>query len=530
MKMSRFRLSALAVAAAAALTLSACSGDGGGGTASPSATVPSAETPAEGGELTILVAGAMSTWDPGSSTGSFPGVQWDRLYAVYGALLTVNTDGEIEPGLAESLTTEDGGDTWTLTLREGLTFTDGEALDAQAVKDNWDRFADPANNLGAVRVASTFATTVVDETTLEIASNETNPVLDIQIADSIAFIGSPASFPAAGTPLTEPIGAGPFTLEQWDPAVGETFAKNPDYWDEGKPYLDTLTFQLVADPAQRVTSVVQGDAQIMNGYPFQWIADADNPSVGVFPVASGGIRHFVFNTTSDLFSDVRARQAVQLAVNPTELVQTLTQDPAAEGSTALFPDTSPYYDADLALPEQNVEDAQALVDEITGEGTDFTIDLLIAGVPELVRAGELFQLTLQELDGVTVNLTQIPIPEWRAAAYDKDDFDVTFYPGVFDLNSPQVGFGNLFGVGGLDNFANFDDADMTSAISDAQEATTDEDRIAALQKVQEVYVDQVPIVVFGIDYRSFLHGADVVGLQSMGRGALYTDRIGYEAE
>jgi peptide/nickel transport system substrate-binding protein len=326
------------------------------------------------------------------------------------------------------------------------------------------------------------------------------------------------------------VGAGPFTLEQWDPAVGETFAKNPDYWDEGKPYLDTLTFQLVADPAQRVTSVVQGDAQIMNGYPFQWIADAENPSVGVFPVASGGIRHFVFNTTSDLFSDVRARQAVQLAVNPTELVQTLTQDPAAEGSTALFPDTSPYYDADLALPEQDVDAAQALVDEITGEGTDFTIDLLIAGVPELVRAGELFQLTLQELDGVTVNLTQIPIPEWRAAAYDKDDFDVTFYPGVFDLNSPQVGFGNLFGVGGLDNFANFDDADMTAAIGDAQEATTDEDRIAALQKVQEVYVDQVPIVVFGIDYRSFLHGADVVGLQSMGRGALYTDRIGYEAE
>lgn len=529
MKMSRFRLTALAAAAAAALALTACTG-GGGGTESPSASVPAAETPAEGGDLTILSASTMTTWDPGASTGSLPGVQWDRLYAVYGALITVNTDNEVEPGLAESLTTEDGGSTWTLKLREGLTFTDGAALDAQAVKDNWDHFADPANNLGAKRIASTFASTVVDDTTLELSSNEPNPVLDIQIADSIAFIGSPASFTAAGTPLTAPIGAGPFILEKSDPAIGETFTKNPDYWDEGKPYLDTLTFQIVADPAQRVTSVVQGTAQIMNGYPFQWISDADNPAIGVFPVASGGIRHFVFNTTSGIMSDIRARQAVQLAVNPTELVQTLTQDPSAEGSTALFPDISPYYDADATLPDQDVEAAQKLVDEVTADGTPFTINLLIAAVPELVRAGELFQLTLQQLNGVTVNLTQVPIAEWRASAYDKDDFDVTFYPGVFDLNSPQVGFGNLFGVGGLDNFANFDDADMTTAISDAREATTDEARVDALKKVQEVYVDQMPIVVFGIDFRSFLHGSDVVGLQSMGRGALYTDRLGYKAQ
>jgi len=529
MKMSRFRLAAIAVGAAAALTLTACTGGGGEETPSTSAP-PASETPAAGGELTILVAGTMNTWDPGSSSGSLPGVQWDRLYSVYGALITVDVDGVVQPGLAESLTTEDGGATWTLKLREGLTFTDGTPLNADVVKQNWDRFADPANALGALRIASTFSSSVVDDTTVEIVPNEANPVLDIQIADAIPFIGAPSSFPAAAEPLTEPVGAGPYILEKWDAAVGETFVKNPDYYAEGLPYLDTLNFQLVADPAQRVTSVVQGTAQIMNGYPFQWVADADNPAVGVFPVASGGIRHFVFNTQSALFSDLRARQAVQLAVNPTELVTTLTQDPSGVGSTALFPDTSPYYSSDLALPEQDLEAAQALVDEVTADGTPFVINLMIAGVPELVRAGELFQLTLQQLDGVTVNLTQIPIAEWRATTYDQDNFDVTFYPGVFDLNSPQVGLGNLFDVGGLDNFANFDNADMTAAINEARAATSDDERVAALKKVQEIYVEEVPIVVFGIDFRSFLHGADVTGFESMGRGALYTDRIGYKAE
>ncbi len=528
MTMSRYRIAAVAAISAAALALAACSG--GGGTAPNASASASAETPAAGGDLTILVAAGMTTFDPGSFTSSFPGVQWDRLYAVYGALLSTNVDGTVAPGFAESMTTDDGGATWTLKLRDGITFTDGTAYDATAVKANWDRFADPAFALGAASIAKTFTTTVVDDTTLTITPTKPNPVLDVQIANGIPFIGSPAAAPAAGQPVTEPVGAGPFTLTKWDAAVGETFTKNPDYFDKPKPYLDTLTFTLVTDPAQRVSTVVQGGAQIMNGYPFQWVSDADNPAAAVFPVATGGIRHFLFNMKSDLFSDLRARQAVQLAIDPNEMVQTLTQDPSAVGSTALFPESSPYYDASLSLPAQDLKKAQDLVDEVKADGKDFTINLLIAAVPELVRAGELLQLTLQKLNGVTVNLTQIPIPDWRGAAFDKDNFDITFYPGVFDLNSPQVGFGSLFGATGQDNFANFDDPDMAAALEEAQEATTDDARKAAIAKIQQVYVDQIPIVVFGIDYRSFLHGADVVGLESMGRGALHTEDVGYKAK
>ncbi|MBB6390639.1 peptide/nickel transport system substrate-binding protein [Microbacterium thalassium] len=528
--MSRLRVAGAAVVAAAALTLAACTGGDTGETGETQA--PSQDTPVAGGELTILSAGNVATWDPGSAFGSFPGVNWDRLYAVYGAVISTDVDGNIVPGLAESISTDDGGATWTMTMRDGVAFTDGEPVDANAVVANYERFADEANALAAYRVASSFAVSAVDDMTVEIVPLDPNPVLDTLIADNIPFIASPASLPEAGAEYGDPVGAGPFVLESWDTAVGEEFSKNADYWgaDDGLPYLDTLKFSIVADPAQRVSTVVQGGAQIMNGYGFQFIADADNPAVATFDVASGGIRHYVFNNTSDLMSDPRAREAVVLAIDPTEMVQTLTQDPSAEGSTALFPSTSPFYDASLSLPETDLDAAQSLVDEITGEGTDFTINLLIAAVPELVRAGELFQLTLEQLDGVTVELNQIPIQDWRAEAFDKDNFDVTFYPGVFDLNSPWVGMANLFGVGGSDNFGNIDIADMEQALQDAQSATSDADREAAMAQVQQIYVDEMPIGVFGIDYRTFLIGADVTGLQSMGRGALYTDRIGYKAE
>lgn len=527
MKMSRKFIGAVAAIATAALTLTACAGGSGDPT---EATNESQAPVSAGGDLTILTAQGMTTWDPGSSTGSFPGVVWDRLYAVYGALFTVNSDGSIDYGFADSMETTDGGATWTLTLKPDLTFTDGEALDANAVKANFDRFAADDYQLGAGPIAKTFTTEVVDATTLTITPTSPDPVLDIRIGNNIPFVASPASFPEGDAQMTEPVGAGPFILESWDQSVGETLVKNEDYYIPEQPYLDSLTFSIVTDPAQRVSTVAQGGAQIMNGYPFQWINEVDNPNVDTYAVPSGGIRHFAFNTTGDLFSDVRARQAVQLAVDPTEMVQTITQDPSAEGSTGMFPEDSPYYEADLTLPEKDMAAAQALVDELKADGVDFTVDLLIAAVPELIRAGEYLQLTLQELDGVTVNLNQIPIQDWGVQARDKDDFDITFYPGVFDLDSPQVGFSSLLGEGGLDHFSNYTSPELVDALTAAQAATSDEERQAAIAELQQIYVDEVPIVVFGIDYRSFFHTSDVTGFDTMGRGALYTDRIGFGGE
>jgi peptide/nickel transport system substrate-binding protein len=520
MRMSRrWQMTLTATALAATLGLAGC----GSGPENSAAATPG--TPTQGGTLTILAGGGMASWDPGSATGSLPGVAWDGLYAVYGTLVNVDADGKLQPGLAEDLSTTDGGKTWTLKLREDLTFTDGTAFDAEAVKFNWDRIADPDNALAGLAVASTFTTSVADPLTLTLKPAAANPVLDLQIAESIPFIASPTALEDQGKNYTKPVGAGPFTLESWDQNVGETLKANPDYYEADRPYVDTLAIKVVTDPAQRVSTVVQGDAQIMNGYPFQFVADKDNPSVGTFSVESGGIRHLVFNTASGPMADVRMRQAVARIVDPTEMVQTLTQDSSAQGSTGLFPSSSPYHDAGLAAPAAAPAEAQKLVDSVKAEGGSTEIKVLIAAVPELVRAGELLQLSLQKLNGVTVKVEQIPIPDWRAKAYDQDDFDITLYPGIFDLNSAPVGMSNLFGKGGSDNFANFDDADMNAALEKARTATSDADKTAAFAEIQKLYVEKLPILVYGTDARTFLHGSDVAGFTSMGRGALQTEEL-----
>src|SRR5690606_36512959 len=83
--------------------------------------------------------------DPVAFTNS-GGSDGQQAFAIYGALLMRDTDShEIEPFMAESIEPNDDFTQWTLTIKDGITFSDGEPYDAEAVKAHWERLQDPAN-------------------------------------------------------------------------------------------------------------------------------------------------------------------------------------------------------------------------------------------------------------------------------------------------------------------------------------------------------------------------------------------------
>lgn len=509
-----------AAVASTALILTACTGGGGGG---GGGDATGSGEPVTGGDMTIMSAAGVTNWDPGLAFfGTLPGVTTDRFIAVYGQLFYVDQSGELVPSLAESLTTEDGGATWTLALREGITFSDGTPYDAEAVKFNWDRIADPATAAPTAALAQSFTSEVVDDLTLAITSTTPNPILDEQLAENLQLIASPAALQAAE--YTEPVGAGPFILTDQDPAIGEDLEANPDYVLDPPAY-ETLHYRTVGDPSQRVETIAAGDAQLMNGFASDFRDYADNPDFGFFEVPNGGFRHLVFNNTRPPFDDVRARQAVALALNPAELTQTLLNDPTQTGSTTLFQDGSPYYDADAGLPEQNLEDAQALVDELIADGIDMTFTIVPAAIPESIRSAEYVQLSLQELEGVTVDIEQVDIQDWRLRTQGNDDFDITFYLGIYDVNPVSTTFTNLFAENGTDNIQNSSSPEMTAALEQLRAATDDAAKAEALAEIQRIYVTEVPIFAFGYDYRIFFHQADVDGFEAIGRGAILPEKL-----
>jgi len=514
-KKSRRMRSILAGAAAiaTAAALAACAPEGGSGGSGSGEAV-------QGGSVTIVSAGPVASWDPTAALQqTIPGLATDRFLAVYGALLYVDTQSAVVPHMAESLETEDFQD-WTLTLNPGITFSDGTPYDAEAVKYNWDR----ATGEGSAQkgLASTITSEVVDELTLEISLTAPNPVFDRDVAEQLQFIASPAALEEQGEDYTSPVGAGPFLLQSWDPAVGETMTRNPDYFREGRPYLDELKFTVIADPAQRVTTVAQGGADIMNNYRFALLEVLEQPGLELFGVASGGLRMAVLNNATAPFNDVRAREAVALAINPDEMTQTLTQDPDDAGWSGLFPESSNLYDAQYDIESNDPDAAKALVEELAGEGIDTTISIVAAAVPELVRAGELLQIQLSAV-GFDVQLEQVPLGDWSARVRVQKDFDITLYPGIFDLNNAPVSMNNLFV--GTENIAQYQSDEMLEAVTVAREATSADELAKAFGTVAKIYQRDLPFIVFGLDERVYLHGDAVAGFESIGRGMLLTENL-----
>src|SRR5690606_27257933 len=94
--------------------------------------------PTQGGSATIVAAASVLNWDPTIvSIGTIPGVATDRFIAVYGVLFYVDANDQLQGSIAKSLTTDDN-EVWTLTLNDGVAFSDGTPLDAEAVKYNFD--------------------------------------------------------------------------------------------------------------------------------------------------------------------------------------------------------------------------------------------------------------------------------------------------------------------------------------------------------------------------------------------------------
>lgn len=505
---------AAALVTASALLLAACAGGG----------PENSGEPVDGGEITIMSAGNVPSWDPLFTFGTLPGVNTDRLIAVYGELLEIDQDGEVQPGLAASFTTDDGGATWTLTLRDGVTFSDGTAYDADAVKFNWDRAADPDNAASMAHLAQSFTSTVEDEKTIRVVPESPNPVLDEQIAELMQLIASPTALEDGE--YTEPVGAGPFVLVKQDPAVGEDFERNQDYALEAPRY-DALHYRTVADPSQRVETIASGGAQLMNGFTADFLDYADDPRFDFYTVPNGGFREMAFNNARAPFDDVRARRAVALALDPTELVQTLLADPSQEGSTGLLSEDSPYADASARLPEQDFDEAQSLVDDLIADGVDMDIVIVPAAIPELTRAAEYVQLSLEKLDGVTVTIEQVDIQDWRTRTQSNDNFDLTFYPGIYDVNPPPTTLTNFFETDGTDNLQNSSSDEMERALADLREAEDEQEKADAVARIQELYARDVPVYVFGFDYRVFFHEADVSGFEAVGRGAILPENLFY---
>jgi len=333
-----------------------------------------AEMPAlAGGKLIYGLTLAPSGIDPHVNASSELGIP---LTSVYDTLVWQDLNGEFVPGLAKSWEISDDGLTYTFHLRDDVVFHDGTPFDAQAVKFNLDRIADPATkSQKAIFMLGPYESTeIVDDYTVKVHLKEPYaPFLD---SASQVYLGmaSPTAIEKWGADYQlHQVGTGPFILKEYIPQDHLTLVRNPDYnWappifkHPGPAYLEEIEFRFFVEPATRALALEGGEADVMGEIPPHDAERlADNPAFTLLPVAiPGQSLQFFLNTEKAPTDDLRVRQAINYATDKEAIVKAIFKEysPVAHGPLNAFTigydeSVEGMYGVDPAKAERLLEEA-----------------------------------------------------------------------------------------------------------------------------------------------------------------------------
>jgi peptide/nickel transport system substrate-binding protein len=487
------RLGALAVALA---LVAACGGSGGGddggggGEASElsvSTTVPG--DPEPGGEMVVATLFDSFGFDP---TKLVHGIaDGTAATAVFDTLMVYGEDREVVPHLAESLESEDL-QTWTLTLRPDVTFTDGTPLDAEAVKFNIERHQDPANGSRAIRNASNIESmTALDELTLEFELAFPWPAFPELFVGTLGTIGSPTALADPEAFSRNPVGAGPFRVVEWTLGDHITMERNEDYWQEGKPYLDQITFRLVPDTETRFESVRADEVQLGQSTNGAEIAEAaDTQGMQGFPVNGPGIT-IMMNTTRPPFDDPRVRMAVLQATDREALNEVVFDGVGTVPPFEfLINAESEYAPEDIDYPDYDPEAAAALIEEAEAENGPVRFTYQCHTQPDMIAMGELLQQMWSQA-GMDIELET---KDQNAVVLDLfgRNYDASCF-GAIGQEEPDLAYYSLLHSESPGNGTGYSNPDVDAALEAGRRGVDEEQRHEDYEVVQRALAEDVPL-------------------------------------
>ncbi len=347
------------------LTLSACATD-----------APAGGNTAEGGEVVWAIEGANlsdSHMDPHTSQMDVSSMVQRQILD---SLVWQNADGSFSPWLAKEWTVSEDGLTYTFTLRDDVTFHDGEKFTAESVKANFEHIVDPETK--SAQAASMIGgewyagTEVIDEYTVEVKF--TQPYAPFLSAASTPLLGfySTKALEAgteklkAGAPGVN-IGTGPFVLSEFIPNQEIVYTRNDDYkWGpqgQEAPSIDTLRVALVLESSVRTGMLNSGEAQLVSDLPPSAVGSVDEGATIESKPVPGLPYSLYLNEKYGVLADQKVRQAISLGIDIDTAVDTIF-DGQFERAWSILSPSSPGYDASLESTWAfDPAAAEALLDE-----------------------------------------------------------------------------------------------------------------------------------------------------------------------
>jgi peptide/nickel transport system substrate-binding protein len=421
-------------------------------------------------------------------------------------------------GLAESWTVSPDQRVYTLKLRRGVKWHDGQPFTSADVKVSIERVVKPYHSRGQAYFGHLESVQVPDPQTvvfklkqpvpffLKAFQPTEAPILPKHLLDKLDL--SDAKNVRQSELMQKPIGTGPFRLQEWRRGSHIILERNPDYWKPGRPFLDRIVLRVIPDGAARAIAFENGEVDVvpMSNVPpaeiarlagLGHVARSDKGAEGLGP-----IMWLEVNLRKTPLSDVRVRRAISLALDRTKIANIIW---FGQGKPATSPIVTggPYHDKSLKPFEYDLAKANALLDEAGYRrgpgGVRFKLVQNYQPYGESwVRQAEFIKQELGKI-GVEVETQSLDFGAWLKRIFTDWDYDFTANSS-HNYADPSIGVQRTFHSGNIKQGASYTNSmgysnkRVDELFNQAAVETDDGKRQRLFSEIQQILREDLPVI------------------------------------
>lgn len=416
-----------------------------------------------GGTLRVAMNRTFNGFDTATNPTMFP-TKLNVQRAIYEDLFGLDKDGKIIPKLGTSLKISPDQKTFTVTLRRGVKFSNGEPFTAQAYSDHFKR-AMKATMVNFIKgqIGPLQDVVAIDDYTVEFRMSRSHTGFKAALTGPFQFfwVNAPEHAKNMRAFVSKlPVGTGPYMLDSWDQGVSLTLVRNPNYRHPEKQYLDKIVMPLISREEARLNGLKAGnlDLYITNSGKIAKLAEKD-PNIEVFGQVDQGSGIVALDTSKPPLNDIRVRKALAHAVDRKVEVQAALGGVGGILATDWFGPKSKWYcGGKTSYPEYDPAKAKALLKDY---GKPVKFKLAVLTFPVFLTGAQVYQSFWKRV-GIQVEIDPRPPGASWVLPLLRGGFQ-SFFLGIGGAVDPGFQAQNLHSKSG-GNFFKFSHPEVDKAL------------------------------------------------------------------
>ncbi|ABR60586.1 ABC transporter substrate-binding protein [Sinorhizobium medicae] len=419
----------------------------------------------QGGEMTVTYKDDVSTLDPAIG---YDWQNWSMIKSLFDGLMDyVPGTTELRPDLAEAYEISGDGKIFTFKLRQGVKFHNGRELTAEDVKYSIERVVNPTTqspgagffssikgfeDVSAGKGGDLSGIAVQDPHTIRFELSRPDATFLHVMALNFAHVVPKEEVEKHGADFGKnPVGSGAFKLAEWTLGQRLVFERFADYWNEGLPKLDRITFEVGQEPVVALLRLQNGEIDVPGDGipPAKFVEVTKDPNFKELIIQGGQLHtgYVTMNVKMAPFDKVEVRKAVNMAINKDRILRIINGRAVAANQP--LPPSMPGYAKDYKGYAYDPEGAKKLLEQ-AGLGDGFSTELYVMNTDPQPRIAQAIQQDLKAI-GITASIKSLAQANVIAAGGEENQAPMVWSGGmawIADFPDPSNFYGPILGCGG----------------------------------------------------------------------------------